>query len=170
MKNKTLQYIIIVIVIGLIVGIPWLINSPEAVSNELLFTSNFEMPEPSVSRGDAGESAWESANYFYAREEFEKAMEQFQLALNDTSFKRKSEAYLYIGSIYFKQGEYDASLKAYNNIGENSVEFYRGLYQKAFPLVMNQEDEKAKKYLAIVIEDGPPDYAKKADELLKSMQ
>ena len=170
MKNKKTQYIILAFGVGLLILLPWLFKSPVTPDNQSLFTSNFTMPEASVSRGGEVEGLWERGNTYYANKEYSLAINDFESVLNDSSFYRKPQVQILLGACYIALSETEKGAEILGNVDENSFEFDRATWYRGLAFLHMNKVDSAKAHFENLTLDEKGEYHKQASKLLKQLK
>lgn len=91
-----------------------------------------------------GKLHYNLGNALYKNQEFEKAEDEYKLALQDKDFKQQSKIYQNLGNLNFKQKKYQDAIKNYRNalIKNPENEDARFNYELASKFLQRQQKQK----------------------------
>ncbi|MEM7371064.1 MAG: hypothetical protein AAF587_20790 [Bacteroidota bacterium] len=103
----------------LIVLIPEMIRQPATPGD--LYKTHFEPFEPRIVRGFATpQIVWTEAVEAYKQENYSHAIEKFQTLIDDSTFIRKSEVWLFVGISYLAQDKPEEAMDALVQVSDTS--------------------------------------------------
>ena len=149
----------------------WFVRIPGKLPPDQLFSQNFRALEPSAFRGSVyANPVWERALADYDQKKYKSAVELFKKALQDTSFKGKDAAYLYLGLSFLADREPAAASNAFQQVGENSLLHPDAQWYEALAALAANDPSRAKVLLTVIAKDDSHHQQKRADKMLKRLK
>ena len=158
----------------LLVFLPNVLQQP-ATSGEL-YQEYFAMLEsPAGVRGTdsnrrIAQQHWQAAIKAYQVPAYEEAIEKFHLAIQDSAFIKKSEAWLYIGICQLAIEQPEEAMEALVQVSDTSAYFDQAKWYKALTHLRLDQRAQARELLQGIADDSRHENQTKAQDMLDRLE
>lgn len=152
----------------LIVLIPEMIRQPATPGD--LYKTHFEPFAPRTVRGFAPQLVWNEAVEAYKQEEYGQAIQKFQILIDDSTFIRKSEVWLFVGISYLAQDKPQEAMDALVQVSDTSGHIDMANWYIAMTHLRLDQPDQARILLEDIADDNRHDRRAKAREILNELE
>ena len=169
--NRTLYYIIGIILLGIIAAGVWYISQPKAPQQELIFASNFQAYPSTAVRGENNSDFADGLNA-YDSKNYTEAVAAFEDYLNDDEATDRLPAQFYLGISQLGADQPEAAISNFQAVidaGYLSLEEAAQWYL-ALAYLKSEQYDNLQKQLDLIINTPQHAYTSKAEKLKSDTQ
>lgn len=167
--SKTL-YIAAAVVGLLLIMLPFLLTNRgqenEGVAIEELYTDSFKLPPAPEARAEAI-APWKEA---YMAGEYEKVIALLSARLSDSTYRYRSEAYLYLGASQMALKKPLEAIEVLHQVSESSFYYAEAQWLRSLALLQLGRADEAAELLQGIAEEANHPYQQKAAEIIDQLE
>lgn len=156
------------VVLLLIVMIPQMVRQPATPGD--LYKTHFEALTPGLVRGFAAQEVYKEAVNAYESQNYDQAIEKFQMLISDTTFIRKSEAWLFVGISYLAKDKPEEALDALVQVSDTSGHIDMANWYVALTHLRLDQPDQARIVLKDIAGDSKHEKRARARKILNELE